>query len=606
MHTIHYRVSPADPAAHLFHVSCLITQPDVNGQRVIMPAWIPGSYLIRDFAKNIVHIRASSAGKPVAITPLDKDSWQCSVCTSPLLIEYQVYAGDSSVRGAKLDTSKGFFNGTSLFVRVPGREHEACGMTLLAPESEGYAEWKVATTLTAVDVDDRGYGEYAAGNYDDLVDHPVALGSFELGRFKADDVPHEMAFFGYQRADIERVCSDLKHVCEHHMRFFKDAAPFQRYLFIVMVAGDGYGGLEHRDSCVLICSRDHLPYVGKPTMDEQYREFLGLCSHEYFHSWNVKRIKPAAFTPVDYQKENYTTLLWVFEGITSYYDDLALLRSGRIDAKSYLELLGQTMTRVLRNKGRLRQTVAESSFYAWTKFYKPDENTANAVVSYYAKGALIALGLDLTLRASTNNRYSLDDVMVELWSRHGKTESGVGEDGFEALAIEFGGEALKNYFDRSVRSVDELPLQEWLAGYGISVYLRASESSGDKGGKPSAKLPAAEMGVTLKEEAGWVKVISVGEGSVAQKAGIWATDVIVACNGLKASIKRIALELSHARPGDTFVLHVFRGDELLIFNPILQSPEPTTCYLEIDKDADAERVAAREAWLRTGSGSGVT
>jgi predicted metalloprotease with PDZ domain len=599
MQNIVYEILPSDPAAHLFHVRCHIPEPDTEGQQVSMPAWIPGSYLIRDFAKNIVKIRASSAGIPVVMRPLDKDTWQCAPCAQELSIDYQVYAGDSSVRGAKLDTTKGFFNGTSVFLRVHGREQQACTLLLNAPISANTTRWKVATAMSPVEINTQGFGEYRAQNYDELVDHPVAMGKFAPGKFIADGVPHEIALFGRHHADISRLCADLKRICEHHIRFFRDKAPVDHYLFIVMVVGEGYGGLEHRSSSALICSRDHLPHSSKPGMDDSYREFLGLCSHEYFHTWNVKRIRPAAFMPFDYQKENYTELLWIFEGITSYYDDRALLHSGLIDVKGYLELLSQMITRVLRSKGRFRQTVAESSYYAWTKFYKPDENSVNAVVSYYAKGALIALGLDLKIRANTRNRCSLDDVMFELWSGYGKTDKGIEETDFEALACRIGGQDLKQFFDLAVRSTEDLPLREWLEAFGITMNLRASESSSDKGGKPLSKVPQAEMGITLKEEMGLVRVLTVGEGTPAQKAGVWAGDLIIACNGLKAGLKRIATELSHAEPGYQFVLHVFRGDELLVFNPILRAAEQTTCYLEINRDADIDQHTACAAWLQS-------
>ncbi|MBN1379970.1 MAG: M61 family metallopeptidase [Gammaproteobacteria bacterium] len=600
MQSIVYEVSPLDPADHLFHIRCHIPEPAAEGQQVSMPAWIPGSYLIRDFAKNIVKINASSGGEPVAMRPLDKDSWQCDPCKQELLIEYQVYAGDNSVRGAKLETTKGFFNGTSVFLRVHGCEQNICKMILQAPISESAAKWKVVTAMPAFEINARGFGEYRARDYDELIDHPVAMGRFVLGKFVADGVPHEIALFGRHHADINRLCADLRCICEQHIHFFRDKAPVYYYLFIVIVVGsEGYGGLEHRASTALICSRDHLPHTSRPGMDDLYREFLGLCSHEYFHTWNIKRIKPAAFIPVDYQKENYTELLWVFEGITSYYDDLALLHSGLIDSKNYLELLGQMITRVLRGKGRLRQTIAESSYYAWTKFYKPDENSTNAVVSYYAKGALIALGLDFMIRSNTRNEYSLDDVMFELWSNYGKTGKGVAETDFETLACQVGGDELKRFFDHAVRSTEDLPLQEWLSGYGVKMNLRASESSSDKGGKPLSKVPQAEMGITLKEESGLVRVIAVGEGTPAQKAGVWAGDLIIACNGLKAGTKRIATELAYAEPGDQFILHVFRGDELLVFHPILRAPEQTTCYLEFIQDASEDQKAARAAWLKS-------
>ncbi len=601
MSCIQYEVLPFDPASHLFQIRCLIPKPDATGQRVSLPAWIPGSYLIRDFAKNITRIKASSAGRSVGLQPIDKDSWLCEPCSDSLLIEYQIYAGDDSVRAAKLDTTKAFFNGTSVFLRVQGQEEQSCKIKIHAPAGEGYADWRVATSMPRVSVDDRGFGEYQAENYDAAVDHPVAIGQFESADFEAGGVPHTIAFFGRQRADFNRLCNDLQRLCQHHIDFFQDETPFQNYLFIVMVVGEGYGGLEHRASSVLICSRDSLPAHNVQEVSEQYREFLGLCSHEYFHAWNVKRIRPAAFMSLDYQRETYTELLWAFEGITSYYDDLALLRCGLIDTNSYLQLLGRTITRVLRGKGRWRQTIAESSFYAWTKFYKQDENAANAIVSYYAKGSLIALILDLKLRQITQGQSSLDHIMRELWVRYGKAGKGITETTIGDLAEKLGGSEIKSLLNQALYTTEELPLENCLFGHGVSMQLRVAESWKDKGGKPSAakKLPATELGAVLKEQAEGVRVVSVSAGSAAQQAGVWAGDIVVACNGLKASEKSIQSELMNSSPGDNLVLHGFRGDELHQFDITLQSPEQSTCYLEINPNADKGQQMARAAWFMT-------
>ncbi len=293
-------------------------------------------------------------------------------------------------------------------------------MEIVAPEGPAYRAWRVATTLPSAGAAPWGFGAYRAANYDELIDHPVEMADFLVASFEAGGATHDVAITGKVNVDLDRLTTDLARICQWQVDLFGGArgcrAPFDRYLFQVAAVGDGYGGLEHRSSTSLCCKRDELPAPGMEGVTDDYRSFLGLASHEYFHSWNVKRIKPAAFVPYDLARESYTRQLWAFEGITSYYDDLALVRCGVIDAGSYLELLGQTITGVLRTPGRHVQSVADSSFDAWIKFYRRDENAPNAVVSYYAKGALVALALDLTLRDAGA---SLDDLMRLLWQRHG-------------------------------------------------------------------------------------------------------------------------------------------------------------------------------------------
>ena len=379
---IHYAVLPAHPAAHRFEVRCVVDTPDPAGQRFALPAWIPGSYLVRDFARNIVSIRAESGGKPVALEKTDKHTWRAAPLKQPaaLTVVIEVYAWDLSVRGAHFDETHAFFNGTSTFLRVIGQEDAPCLVDIQPPEGERYKDWRVATAMTPVQAGgDRrgkakrhGFGLYCAENYDELIDHPVEMGRFSHATFEACGVPHEIVITGRHDCDMSRLCRDLKRICEWQIRFFGEPAPMSRYVFLVTAVGSGYGGLEHRASTALLCSRNDLPYAGMSGLPEGYRTFLGLCSHEYFHTWNVKRIKPAAFTPYDLERENYTTLLWAFEGFTSYYDDLALLRSGAIELKDWLELMAKTISNVLRTPGRLKQSLAESSFDAWSKFYRPE------------------------------------------------------------------------------------------------------------------------------------------------------------------------------------------------------------------------------------------
>lgn len=555
---IRYTIRPIDAAAHRFSVACTVATPDPAGQRFALPAWIPGSYLIRDFARHIIAIRAEAGGKTVRLDKLDKHTWRAAPVKDgqALTVTYEVYAWDLSVRSAHLDTTHGFFNGTSVFLRVLGQESSPCLVDIRPPEGKAYAAWRVATALPPATGEKgqakaHGFGLYRARDYDELIDHPVEMGTFTLAAFEACGVPHEVAITGRHDCDVERLTADLKRVCEWQIRFFGEPAPMSRYVFLVTAVGEGYGGLEHRASTALLCSRNDLPCSGMKGLPESYRAFLGLCSHEYFHTWNVKRIKPAAFVPYDLDRENYTTQLWAFEGITSYYDDLALLRSGVIGLKDWCELTGKAIGNVLRGPGRLRQSLAESSFDAWSKFYRPDENTPNAVVSYYAKGALAAMALDLTLRRETGGRVSLDDVMRALWQRFGLTGVGVQDDDVRLIAEELSGVKLKRFFTETIHGTRDLPLKKLLAPFGIGLELE------------TAKTPS--LGLKTASEGNEVKLATVYDGGAAQQAGLSAGDVLLAIDGLRVTAKNLDGLLGRRKPGDTLAVHAFRRDELMEF-----------------------------------------
>ncbi|MCW9032238.1 MAG: peptidase M61, partial [Gammaproteobacteria bacterium] len=478
---IKYTVNLFNPHAHIFKVTLEIKNPDKNGQVVSLPAWIPGSYMIRDFAKNIIRVKAEANNKNITLTKLDKSTWQAEAVNAPLLLEYEVYAWDLSVRSAHFDMSHAFYNGTSLFLMPHGFEAESCSVDIKQPDDELYSDWHITTSLRSKKIDSLGFGTYLACDYDDLIDHPVEIGTQTEFKFSVENKKHTMALTGIQRADSERLKHDLAKICQTHCSMFGELPELDEYIFLAMVTGDGYGGLEHRSSTSLMCSRSNLPLKNHPAEpDEKYRTFLGLCSHEYFHTWNVKRIKPEGFMPYDLTSETYTRQLWAFEGITSYYDELALARSKVISIESYLELLGQTITRVLRGKGRLIQSIAESSFEAWTKFYKQDESAPNSIVSYYAKGGLLALCLDLTIRKQTNNKNSLDDVMRYLWIHFGKKSIGVPEGEIEKICSNIAGLDLTDFFERYLYGVDELPLETMLADFGVEYKLRPTVSVEDK------------------------------------------------------------------------------------------------------------------------------
>ena len=369
MNTPHrYRISAHDAAAHLFEVRLTVTGPDPQGQAFAMPAWIPGSYMIRDYARNVVSIRAESDGLDVPLTKLDKSRWRAAPVRKPLTLIAEIYAYDLSVRGAHLDNTHAYFNGPCVFFAVEGQEARPCEPEIVAPDVPGAADWRLATSMRRKDGPSYGFGTFVADDYAELIDHPVEAGNLSIGEFEVRGIPHAIAIRGKTRVDMGRLCHDLETVCERHMALLGVPDGFDRYVFLVYAAGNGYGGLEHRWSSSLVCTRDNLPARGDDAVGDAYRTFLGLASHEYFHAWNVKRMKPAVFTPYDLSAETHTGLLWVFEGITSYYDDLALVRSGLITEKSYLELLGRTISRVLRGSGRQKQSVEASSFDAWTKF----------------------------------------------------------------------------------------------------------------------------------------------------------------------------------------------------------------------------------------------
>jgi predicted metalloprotease with PDZ domain len=568
---IHYTIVPKDLAGHLFNVTVTVPAPAADGQVFALPAWIPGSYMIREFARNIVRIRAESDGAAVPLAKLDKHSWQAAPTAGPLTLHYEIYAWDLSVRAAHLDQTHGFFNGTSVFLRVAGQEEGAHEVDIQRPADPATRSWRVATAMKELGAKRYGFGTYVAANYDELIDHPVEMGDFALATFKACGVPHDIVITGrVPNLDMARLQADLKAICEAQIALFEPVtkkAPVDRYVFMTMAVGDGYGGLEHRASTALICARADLPATaainaGEP--NEGYLKFLGLCSHEYFHTWNVKRIKPAVFAPYDLQVENYTPLLWLFEGFTSYYDDLMLVRAGIIKEPTYFKLLGKTIGSVLRGSGRLKQSVADSSFDAWSKYYRQDENSPNAIISYYSKGSLIALAFDLTIRAKTGGAKTLDDVMRALWERYGRdfypsVGRGVTESEVEALFDEVSGLKLRNLFDKFVRGTDDLPLAKLFTPFGIKL------TDERKSGKPS-------LDAGIGRDALGAKLTQVHEGGAAHQAGLSALDVIIAIDGLRVNgnPSNVDALLSRYRVGDKVVVHAFRRDELMAFDLTLQ------------------------------------
>ncbi len=579
---VHYSIRPVSVAAHLFEVVVEVAKPAKKGQVFSLPAWIPGSYLIREFARHIGAVSARSAEGEVGVRKLDKHTWQADSCKGPLRLSYQVYAYDLSVRGAYLDEDRGFFNASSVFLAAEGYESSACSVDILPPKGKRFDDWKVATSLPVAEVKKSGFGRYRAADYDELLDHPVELGCFERISFKACGIPHEFVVSGRFKADLKRLARDTKRICEYQIKFFGKPAPFDRYVFMLYVGKDIYGGLEHRASTALVANRDDLPAEGEEAISDGYLKLLGLISHEYFHSWNVKSVKPAAFAPYDLRSEGYTRLLWAFEGITSYYDDLTLVRCGLIDAQRYLGLLAQTISGVQRGAGRLKQTLEESSFDAWIKYYRQDENSPNSIVSYYTKGSLAALALDLTIRRESDGKRSLDDVMRALYAKWVKDRQGLAEDEWERIAGEVTGLDLQAFFDDALRSTQDLPLVELLAQQQVSMQWDTADSAADSGGTgvPKAgKKPRLTLGAKTVPDALGLRLVNVLDGGAAQHAGLSGGDVVIAFDGLRAVDPDKAL--ARFRAGDKITVHAFRRDELKTFELTLKSAEADTCRLSV-------------------------
>ena len=572
---ITYRIVLHDLHAHQFRVTLTVPAP-AAAQRLSLPVWVPGSYMVREFARHLSGLEARQGDKAVALTQLDKTTWQAA-CRgrSALTLSYLVYAFDSSVRAAFLDGSRGFFNGTSLCLRVHGRDDEAHAITL----GELPRGWQVATSMAT-----HAKGGHVASDYDELVDHPFELGAFWRCEFKAHGVGHEFVVAGaWPGFDGERLIADAKKICEAQIAFWhgekKPKPPFDRYVFMLTAVDDGYGGLEHRASTALIAKRRDLPQQGVTVMTEGYATLLGLISHEYFHAWNVKRLKPIELARIDYARENHTPLLWFFEGFTSYYDDLLLLRAGLIDAPRYLRLLAKTINTVATTPGRQVQSIAQASFDAWTKYYRSDENTPNATVSYYAKGSLVALALDLTLRQE--GKGMLDDVMHRLWQ---KGRGGpIGEGDIADALKRVGGRSYAKEIAAWVHGTDELPLPALLEAAGLAL---AAEKAGY----------AAALGLRLAESANAVHVKQVLTGSVAMRAGVSAGDELLAVDGWR--IRRLDEAQQWLEPMRDFELLLVRDQRLMRVTLQPASVTPSSqITLSLTSKPAARAAALRRAWI---------
>lgn len=574
---LHYQLT-AHPNAHQWQIRLTLTHSDNMPLQLKLPNWVPGSYLIRDFSRHIIQIEAFCDTAPARITQISKNHWETEARAGEWQIYYTVYAYDLSVRGAYLDAERAFFDGACLFLYSPYHEHLPHKVEL-----HGLPEhWQTATTLPT-----QAPHIFQASSYAELIDHPFEIGELEILNFEAAGINHRIALSGhYADFDRTRLLNDIQKICTAQLDMFGKPAPFNEYLFLLHLGDNIYGGLEHISSTALLADRKSPPQANTALPNDDYIQLLGLFSHEYFHAWNVKSIKPAAFIPYRLDSESYTEQLWAFEGITSYYDDLFLVRSGVISPEAYLKLLAKTLTRVQQGKGRLKQTLAESSFTAWNKYYKQDENSPNAIVSYYQKGALAALCLDLLIRSESHGRHSLDNVMQTLYQDWCRTRAGIPEKHWQTRCQEITGLNLQDFFQTALYSTQELPLETCLASAGIHLQWHALPRS--HGGnfveaQPQTTLPSTDFGARYKQNADNITLTHVFNGGSAESAALCPQDRIVALNGFACT--DFEKQWSSLPCGETAQLHYFRHGVLHETSITAQPADHDTALLNItDRD----------------------
>ncbi len=574
-HTVDYTIDLAERNAHLYRVELSVTLPADAPALVSfqLPTWTPGSYLIREFARHLQDVSClDEAGKAVAIEKRDKATWIVSRGVSrKLTVRYRVYANDLTPRAAHLDDTHGFWNGASLCLYVAGALLAPHRVRVVAP-----AGWRTTVALPEIEL-----GVFEASDYDELVDSPFEVGTHEVVSFDALGKQHRIAIWGHLPIAREKLTTDVEKIVRVAADLFDGTVPYEDYTFIVLSTPGGYGGLEHCRSTTLLTS----PFSMQPR--KKYEEFLELVSHEFFHLWNVKRIHPTALGPFDYQREAYTRSIWVMEGVTSYYDRLLLVRAGLKSPKAYVEALAEELGKIAELPGRLRHSLEEASFDAWIKFYRPDENTANSSVSYYLKGGVVALLLDLTIRARSEGARSLDDVMRLLWRRFGARGVGFADGDVQAIFEEGAGLSLDDFFTRYVRGREELDPKGVLRSVGLQLVCKRDDDAGPW------------LGVTTRDTNGRAVVATTLAGGPGEAAGLYAGDELLALDGFKIEASALKTRLREHHAGDRVSLTVFRRDQLRTVQLTLGERPASEHEITAAPDATAAEGAAFERWMGT-------
>ncbi|MEL6441776.1 MAG: M61 family metallopeptidase [Cyanobacteria bacterium J06621_8] len=570
--SLFYQVAMSQPTSHLFEVTLQVSNWQLATLDLKMPVWTPGSYLVREYARHLQDFKAQdSQGKILPHQKLGKNYWQVATeDTSEIKVSYRVYANELTVRTNHLDATHGYFNGAALFFFVPGLEQQSIKVKIDPP----YPEWRIATTLPPVPGESN---TFIAADFDTLVDTPVEVGTQQVYDFEVLGKPHSLAIWSQGNPNPEQIIADTTKIIEVEAAMF-GGLPYEQYLFLLHLSGSGYGGLEHKDCCTL-----NYPRFGFRDRDK-YERFLQLVAHEFFHLWNVKRIRPKALEKFDYEVENYTTSLWFCEGTTSYYDILFPLRAGIYNRDTYLTNLSKDISKYLNTLGRTVQPLGESSYDAWIKLYRRNAYSDNNQISYYLKGQLVSLLLDLLIRAKHHNKRSLDNVMQLLWQRFGQDEIGFTEAQLRSTISEVAQVNLDDFFTRYIETTEELPFDDYLAPFGL--YLQAV-----------AESDAPYLGIKVNSDNNQEKITYVAAESPAAIAGIDALDQLLAIDGIKANAKSLNERLKDYQPGDMIQVTVFHQDELKTLPVTLAKPQTNSYKLAIKDNLSSEEQANLVGWL---------
>ena len=582
---IRYVLSMPQPQTHYFEVEMRLqnaakaTEAIKSGYYDLkMPVWTPGSYLIREYAKNVEAFTAQTGTQPLRSEKVNKNTWRIYTKADDLTVRYRVYSYEFSVRNSFLDDTHGYLNGASIFLYSNALKNNSLQVQVVP-----FTGWKkVATGMKAVP---NAEFTFEAPNYDILVDSPMEIGNHETITFTATNVPHTVAMYGNVQYDAAKLAADYKRVCETAATVVGEH-PCTDYTFIVHHTNVGGGGLEHLNSTTLQTNR--VAYAS----EANYKGFLTLVAHEYFHLWNVKRIRPIALGPFDYETENYTHMLWLSEGCTSFYEDYIMRRAGFHTPEEYLRVVAGDISGVENAPGNRVQSAAESSFDAWIKYYRPNENSANSTVSYYSKGAVLGSLLNLAILASTDGQRSMDDLMRYLYGEYYKKQKrGFTDDEFRKAAEQIAGKPLADFFDNGVNGTGPLNYNAYFAPVGLRLVNGAEtpEARLQQGGFLGAA--ARTNGATNR-----ATVTSVRRGSAAELAGLNVGDEILAIDGTSLT-EDLAKTLAGRKAGERLKIGVNRGGIPREFTAQLTDSPLYGYRLEPLANASDKQKALYNRWL---------
>lgn len=566
------------PQTHYFEVDMQLknvataTNAKKNGYvDVKMPVWTPGSYLIREYAKNVEGFIASSGGKTVPSEKIRKNTWRVYSSDENLTVHYRVYANELTVRTSFVDTDHGYVTPAGVFMY-----HDALKKIPLRVVVQPYKTWKnVATGLEPVA--GQSY-TYEAADFDILVDSPIEIGNHKTFGFTASNVPHTVAMFGDVTYDEKRLAADYKRVCETAATVVGEH-PCTHYTFIVHHIPPGGGGLEHLNSTTLETTRNAY------ATEANYKRFLSLVAHEYFHLWNVKRIRPVALGPFDYENENYTHMLWLSEGCTSFYQEYILRRAGFHTPDAYLNLVASGITDVENQPGTRVQSVAESSWDAWIKGYRPNENSTNTTISYYSKGSVLGTLLNLAILAGSNGERNMDDLMRLLYNEYYKKQKrGFTDDEFRQVAEQVAGRKLDDFFTIGINSAEPINYNAYFEPVGLQLVNVAS------------KTQDGFLGASTTVANGKSTISSVRRGSAAYTDGLNVGDEIIAVDDVRVGDDLLRL-ISDRDAGETIKVRVNRAG-LLREIPVTLTQNPLLSYrLEPVANPTSAQKALYAKWL---------